>query len=265
MEIDDSFDAEKIKPATIAAVNEIIEEHVGHPLSDEEKQAHVTFDDIGVDSLAGMEIALAIEDRFGFHSDRVPQTLGQLWALAEGLFTDTQKTAVPPPALWERPGRGGPCDVLAETLGEAFVRRALLHPDDVVAADDVSGVLTYRRLLVGARLLADHVREQPGDAIGVMLPASVAADLAFFGVHLAGKLPVMLNWTTGPANLAHAVKTLAVRRIITSRRLIDRLGIEVPGAEYLFLEDFRAVSEQIGLAPHAPGHVSIARQFPPWA
>ena len=72
-----------------------------------------------------------------------------------------------------------------------------------------------------------------------MLPASVAVDIVFLSLHLAGKLPVMLNWTTGPAALAHAVEKLRVTHVITSRKLIDRLGIEVPGAEYVFLEDLR--------------------------
>ena len=74
----------------------------------------------------------------------------------------------------------------------------------------------------------------------MLLPASVAADLVFFSLHVAGKLPVLLNWTTGPANLAHAVATLNIRHVVTSRKLIDRLGIQVPGAEYAFLEDLRA-------------------------
>jgi long-chain-fatty-acid--[acyl-carrier-protein] ligase len=129
--------------------------------------------------------------------------------------------------------------VLAETLAEAFVRRALRQLDDPAAADDLSGVLSYRRLLVATTLLARKFRDLPGEAIGVMLPASVAADVAFFGLHLAGKLPAMLNWTTGPANLAHAVKVLGTTRVITSRRLIDRLGIEVAGADYVFMEDLR--------------------------
>ena len=76
--------------------------------------------------------------------------------------------------------------------------------------------------------------------VGVLLPGSVAADVVFFGLHLAGKLPVLLNWTTGPANLAHAVKTLGIRTVITSKKLIDRLGIQIEGAEYLFLEDVRS-------------------------
>ena len=94
--------------------------------------------------------------------------------------------------------------------------------------------------------MAKRFARLPGDAVGVLLPASVAADLVFFALHLAGKLPVMLNWTTGPANLAHAVETLGIRRVVTSRRLIDRLGIEVAGAEYVFLEDLRDRDRQAG-------------------
>ncbi len=77
-------------------------------------------------------------------------------------------------------------------------------------------------------------------AVGVLLPGSVAADIVFFGLQLAGKLPVLLNWTTGPANMAHAVKTLGIRHVITSKKLIDRLGIQIEGAEYVNLEDVRA-------------------------
>jgi long-chain-fatty-acid--[acyl-carrier-protein] ligase len=109
----------------------------------------------------------------------------------------------------------------------------------VAVADQTSGVLSYRRLLVATQLLGRRLGQLPGRAIGVLLPASVAADVVFFGLHRFGKLPVMLNWTTGPANLAHAVEKLDIRCVVTSRKLIDRLGIEVPGAEYVFLEDLR--------------------------
>lgn len=233
-------DAEKIKPATRAAVNEMIEHRLGRPLSDDERRAATPLDEIGLDSLGRMEIALEIEDRFGFRSDRVPENLGALWALAEGLVSGSREAAGRVPALWDRPRQGGrEHDVLAETVGEAFVRRALRQPGDVAVADGLSGALSYRRLLVGASLLAGLFRRLPGGTVGVMLPASVAADLTYFGLHLAGRLPAMLNWTTGPANLAHAVRSLGITRVVTSRKLIDRLGIEVAGAEYVFLEDLR--------------------------
>jgi len=231
---------EKIKPATIQQVNEIVEEHLGRPLEQDEKQPETTLNAIGLDSLDRMDTALRIEDRFGFRSDRVAETLGELWALAEGLLPASSGEPAPVPEAWNRPpSDSGPAKILAETLAEAFVRRALTHPDDVAIADRLSGVLTYRKLLVGTRLLSKRIQDIPGDAIGVMLPASVAVDIVFFSLHMAGKLPVMLNWTTGPAALAHAVGKLRVTHVITSKKLVDRLGIEVPGAEYVFLEDLR--------------------------
>jgi len=295
-------DLAKIQPATIRAVNEMVEELMKRPLSAEENSAETLLERLGLDSLERMDLALHIEDRFGFRSDRVADTLGELWALAEGQLSASENLTEPAPAAWNVP----PSDmeelaVLAETLPEAFVRRVLKNPDDVVAADRVSGVLSYRKLYVGARLMAKRFRELPssrhtpravrssasadGDnlseadgagtlpavgadgtgtgpdtrvdgtstnaarrcpvpdtmaPVGVLLPGSVAADVVFFGLHLAGKLPVLLNWTTGPASMAHAVKTLGIRYVITAKKLIDRLGIQIEGAEYLFLEDVRA-------------------------
>jgi long-chain-fatty-acid--[acyl-carrier-protein] ligase len=100
--------------------------------------------------------------------------------------------------------------------------------------------------------------------VGVLLPASVAADVVFLALHLAGKLPVLLNWTTGPANLAHAVETLKVQRVVTSRKLVDRLGIEIRGAEYVFLEDVRAETGKLKallalLASYLPAGRLLAR------
>jgi long-chain-fatty-acid--[acyl-carrier-protein] ligase len=109
----------------------------------------------------------------------------------------------------------------------------------VAVADDRSGVISYERLLVGALVMARRFREFSAANVGLMLPASVASDMAFLGLHLAGKLPVMLNWTTGPANLAHAARTMQLTQVITSRTFIDRTGVEVAGTQYVFMEDLR--------------------------
>ena len=234
-------DQGQVRRATIEAVAELLEERLGRPLAADEKTAGTTLDELGLDSLDRMDLTLQIEDRFGFRSPQVATSVGELWAVAEGLVAATDDAGASVPALWRKPPRTTkPVAILADTIPEAFVRRALEDPAEPCVADRLSGTLDYRRMLVGAQLMADHFRSLPGDAVGVLLPASVGADLAFFGLHLAGKLPVMLNWTTGPANLAHAVEKLALRRVISSRKLIDRMGIEVPGAEYVFLEDVRA-------------------------
>ena len=277
-------DAAKINPATIRAVNEMLAERLKRPLSDAENSAEAPLDRLGLDSLERMDLALAIEDRFGFRSDRVAETVGELWALAEGQLGAGENKIEPPPPAWNAPpSSSDEPAVLGDTIVEAFVRRVFKTPDDVSTADRISGVLSYRKLYVAAKLMSKRfarlvplsLRERAGerapeaagsiahsaeshppsppaplpqgegsfDTVGVLLPGSVAADIVFYGLHLAGKLPVLLNWTTGPANLAHAVKTLNVRYVITSKKLIDRLGIQIEGTEYVYLEDIRG---QIG-------------------
>ena len=234
----------------------MVEERLKRPLAAEENAAETLLERLGLDSLERMDLALHIEDRFGFRSDRVGETLGELWALAEGQLSAAGDKIEPPPPAWNTPpGDSDEPAVLGETLAEAFVRRMLKNSNDVAAADRMSGVLTYRRLYVAARLMARRfaalVPLSPlpkgegrlgHEPVGVLLPGSVAANIVFFALHLADRLPVLLNWTTGPANLAHAVKTLGVRHVITSKKLIDRLGIQIEGAEYVYLEDLRGRS-----------------------
>jgi acyl carrier protein len=219
----------------------MVEEHLRRPLADEERTALTTLDQLGLDSLDRMDLALEIEQRFGFRSDRVAATLGELWALAEGLLTGDGSVAQAVPPLWTRPHTGGDqATCLADTMAEAFIRRVRANPNDVAVADRLSGALTYRRMLVGASLMSKRFARFEGQAVGVLLPSSVAADLVFFALHLAGKLPVMLNWTTGPAHLSHAVQTMKIRHVVTSRRFVDRLGVEIEEVDYAFLEDLRA-------------------------
>jgi long-chain-fatty-acid--[acyl-carrier-protein] ligase len=145
----------------------------------------------------------------------------------------------PPPPAWFNPVPDTPLEILGETVAEAFVNRALACRRDVVCADDRSGVLTYEKLLVAALVMSRRFAELPASNIGVLLPSSVACDITLMALYLAGKLPVVLNWTTGPANLAHAARTMSLTHVIASKQLVDRLGVAVAGTSYVFLEEFR--------------------------
>ena len=238
------IDPAHLSPKTIGQVNELVQAHLGREILAEELQSTTTLESLGMDSLDRMDATLKVEQQFGFHTAAVVSTLGELWALADGKLSSPaeEESAGPPaPAGWFALQRSTQAPaVLAGTVAEAFVRQALVAPTQPAVADRISGVLSSRRLLVGAQLMARRFAAWPEPHVGVMLPASVAADIVFFGLHLAGKTPVMMNWTTGPANLAHGMKVTEARRIITSKKLIDRLGIEVEGAEYAFLEDLKA-------------------------
>jgi long-chain-fatty-acid--[acyl-carrier-protein] ligase len=231
-------DLSRVKPATKAAVAQILAEKLGRPLTDAEQNPETTLDALGLDSLDRMELTLRVERHFGFSSEQSPASVGQLWVLAEGLV-EKGPPKPPPPAWFQPPSDTGPLEVKGATIPEAFVTRALLHRRDVAAADDLSGAVTYERMLVGVLTMARRFAELPGANVGLMLPASVACDVAFLALHMAGKLPVMLNWTTGPANLAHAVTAMGLSHVVTSRRFLDRSGVVIERVEYVFVEELR--------------------------
>ena len=80
-----------------------------------------------MDSLDGMEVTLEVEQRFGFTSEKVPTTLGELWALAEGLQEKTPPK--PPPAGWfDPPTDDAPLTIPGETVAEAFLNQAFARP-----------------------------------------------------------------------------------------------------------------------------------------
>lgn len=232
-------DLSKIKENTKSEVTRIIEEKLKRPLAADENAPATTFLDMGMDSLERMEVSLTVEQHFGFHSDHVPQSLGELWALAEGQLS-TAPPKPPPEAWFAKTSDKSPLEILADTIPAAFVLRALRDAKDVAAADDIAGAVPFEKMLVGATVMSRRFRDIPAANVGLLLPAAVGADIAFLGLSLAGKLPVILNWTTGPANLAHAAKLMGLTHVVTSKAFVDRTSVEVKGTQYVFLEDVRA-------------------------
>jgi long-chain-fatty-acid--[acyl-carrier-protein] ligase len=58
--------------------------------------------------------------------------------------------------------------------------------------------------------------------------------------------------------MAHAVQLLGVKRVVTSRKFIDRAQVEVPGAELVYLEDVRGSVGKLELL----GRLLSVRLFP---
>jgi long-chain-fatty-acid--[acyl-carrier-protein] ligase len=233
-----ALDVGRVTPETRAEVVHLIERKLGWALGAADQRPETTLDQLGIDSLGRMQITLAVEQRFGFASAQAPNTLGALWLLAQGLAEEPHPQ--PAPAEWSRLLAGDePPRIQGDTLIEAFVNQALAHPNDVAVADDQAGVLTYRRLLLGVLTLARRFADLPGTHVGLLLPASAACDTALLALHWASKVPVVLNWTTGPANLAHAVRAMGLTHVVTAEAFLDRSGVEIDGVTYVCLEDVR--------------------------
>ena len=135
------------------------------------------------------------------------------------------------------------------TMVEAVVQAAQTHgPSRVAIEDPVSGTLSYKRLLVGAAILGAKLMPmaQEGRPIGVMLPNANGAVVTILGLMTAGRVPAMINFTSGAANILSGCKSAQIDTIVSSRAFIEkaRLGNLVAAIEkvvkIIYLEDIRA-------------------------
>jgi acyl-[acyl-carrier-protein]-phospholipid O-acyltransferase / long-chain-fatty-acid--[acyl-carrier-protein] ligase len=135
------------------------------------------------------------------------------------------------------------------TVIQAVIQAADTHGRNRVAVEDpVTGALTYKKLLVGAAVLgAKLMRLGPeGHAIGVMLPNANGAAVTVIALMSAGRVPAMINFSAGAANVLAACKAAQIDTILTSRVFIDKgkltnlvAAIEKE-VKLVYLEDIRA-------------------------
>jgi acyl-[acyl-carrier-protein]-phospholipid O-acyltransferase/long-chain-fatty-acid--[acyl-carrier-protein] ligase len=131
------------------------------------------------------------------------------------------------------------------TVPQAIVATAAERPGHEVL-QDVNGALTYRRLLVGARLLGGQLSRAlgPGNQpVGVLLPNVNAMPVTLLALWSIGRTPAVLNFSTGPALMQACAKLAGLRQIITSRAFLERakLNLEPLGEfQLIYLEDLRA-------------------------
>jgi len=135
------------------------------------------------------------------------------------------------------------------SLFEALLDAADIHGRTSPVAEDVKREpLTYSRLITGSlalgRALSPHTRQ--GEAIGVLLPNVNGVVASFFALQATGRVPAMLNYTAGLANLRAACTAADIKTIITARAFVDqaKLGeiVAALGADHkiLWLEDIAA-------------------------
>jgi acyl-[acyl-carrier-protein]-phospholipid O-acyltransferase/long-chain-fatty-acid--[acyl-carrier-protein] ligase len=138
----------------------------------------------------------------------------------------------------------GPQNVLA-----AVVETATNIPGRVALEDVTFKELTYRRLLVGADLLAAEWRRRLGPAsgenVGVLLPNVNAQPVALLGLWAAQKVPAMLNFSTGLPTMLLCAQLAGLKHIITSRQFLQKARLnltvlEEAGIQLIYLEEVSA-------------------------
>ncbi|MCV6547099.1 MAG: acyl-[ACP]--phospholipid O-acyltransferase [Cohaesibacter sp.] len=98
----------------------------------------------------------------------------------------------------------------------------------VACEDPLTGSLTYGRLLTGVRVLANRFSRDFADQahVGFMLPNANGSVAVMLGLMSAGKVPAMINFTAGSANILAACKAAEVTSIVSSKAFVEQAGLE---------------------------------------
>jgi len=136
------------------------------------------------------------------------------------------------------------------SIPRAIAERVAERPGFEVLEDVTWKPLAYRRLFMGASLLAQRWQQRlthskPGERIGVLLPNVNGLPVTLLSLWEAGKTPAILNYTTGPAIMLACTELAGLKHIVTSRTFVakarlDLKPLEQAGVQFHYLEDVRA-------------------------
>ncbi len=204
--------------------------------------------DLGMDSLDVAGLYVFLDERYGV-ADLLPgdlYTVEDVLQAAAGYKKEREEEGAPALAkqkfAWPEERRPKPEFPSGETVQEVFLQSVDRNKNLAACHDALSGTLSYHRMKLAALILSDQLRQMPGKNIGIMLPSTAGAYLVILGALLAGKVPVMINWTSGAKALDHVADLTELQAVITSSRFLDRLENGDLGKieeRLCFLEDIR--------------------------
>jgi acyl-[acyl-carrier-protein]-phospholipid O-acyltransferase/long-chain-fatty-acid--[acyl-carrier-protein] ligase len=103
------------------------------------------------------------------------------------------------------------------------------HAEKPAIIDKTTGkTVTYSRGLIGALILSSKFKKYDKGFIGIMIPTSAGCALVTVGVLMSGRIPVMINYSTGAeSNAKYAQKKCKFKTIIASRALLQKINCPV--------------------------------------
>jgi acyl-[acyl-carrier-protein]-phospholipid O-acyltransferase/long-chain-fatty-acid--[acyl-carrier-protein] ligase len=134
-------------------------------------------------------------------------------------------------------------------LHENFIKIAKELSSKTAIKDKATGKdITYGKALIATLILSKKFKNYKDNFLGIMLPTSSGCILTILSALMAGKIPVMINYSTGASNnIKFAQKKCNFKTVITSKALLQK--IECPFVEgMVFIEDIVnsiSVSERI--------------------
>lgn len=185
--------------------------------------------DLRIDSLDLMELYLFLEEEFGV-SGIVPgqwRTVEDFCQAAAGhqhVVDGVELQSKISPQWWKSRGKECPFIPPGETVIEVFLRRCEISGSKIACLGEREECLSYAVLKRRVWVLARVLKRLASHHVGVLLPSGATTYVVILALQLAGKVPVMLNWTAGPRALDHALRVANVTCVLSSEKFLDRIG-----------------------------------------
>jgi acyl-[acyl-carrier-protein]-phospholipid O-acyltransferase/long-chain-fatty-acid--[acyl-carrier-protein] ligase len=124
------------------------------------------------------------------------------------------------------------------TLPESFIRTAHHYPFRFAMGDKRRPRMNWNETLLSAIFLARRLRKtwEGQEMVGILLPPSVPGALVNFAAAISGKIPVNLNYTASNEILASCAEQCNLQTIITTKLLLEKIPLKVPGRQILLEE-----------------------------
>jgi len=182
--------------------------------------------DLGMDSLNVAGLIAYLFQSYQVEDVRPEDltTVGSVWEAAAGASRSPRQPQKTSAYSWPlEKQRPAPKLPEGKTLPHAFLNASRRMKKFVACGDDLSGVLTYQKVRQAVLVLAAHFEKMKCDKIGVLLPASVGAYICIFAIQMAGRTPVMLNWTLGPRYLDEMLAQTGLEIVLSSWRFLEKV------------------------------------------
>ena len=178
-------------------------------------------------------------------------------------FMEPRKLVIPP-ELRSRARRAQAGRMLSALMTDMMFsssdyRRTLF--DSLLDARDITGSkhkvledvqrdpIGFRQLITRSFALGSVMARETeaAERVGVLLPNVIATVVAFFGLHVYGRVPTMLNFSTGVRNVVSGCGSATLKIVYTSHKFVEQgklqemiAAIEAAGVTVRYLEDIGA-------------------------
>jgi acyl-[acyl-carrier-protein]-phospholipid O-acyltransferase/long-chain-fatty-acid--[acyl-carrier-protein] ligase len=135
------------------------------------------------------------------------------------------------------------------TLFEELVRASQTFGRKRDLASDINNVdVNYQKLIIGSFVMGSKLADTTKfkKPVGILLPNMSGTLVIFYALLCYGRVPAMLNYSTGERNLLSSCKTAKIHEVYTSRVFIKKGdlqylidALEKEGIKIHYLEDIR--------------------------